>query len=67
MAYEEEVQNMLVALETEVASLTWALAKSNEENRELIEENARLVAESEAVGRENSVLKEKLDAERGPY
>lgn len=67
MAYDDEVQAMLVALETEVASLTWALAKANEENRELIDENARLVAENEVVGRENSVLKEKLDAERGPY
>lgn len=67
MGYEEEMQAMLTALETEVASLTWALAKSNEENRELIDENARLVAENDAVGRENSVLREKLDAERGPY
>lgn len=61
---EEEIQNIL---ETEVASLTWALAKANEEIRELIEENARLVVENEAVGQENSVLLEKLNQERGPY
>jgi regulator of replication initiation timing len=56
-----------VELETEVASLTWALAKANEENRELIEENARLVAENEEVGRENSVLTQQLNEDRGPY
>jgi hypothetical protein len=61
---EDEIQNIL---ESEVASLTWALAKANEEQRELIEENARLVAENELVGRENSVLNEKLNEERGPH
>ena len=61
---EDAIQN---ALENEVGSLTWALAKANEEQRELIEENARLVAENEAVGRENSVLREQLDQIRGPY
>ena len=60
---EEEIQNIL---EVEVASLTWALAKANEENRELIEENARLVAESEEVGRTNSVLTQQLEEYRGP-
>lgn len=61
---EDEIQN---ALENEVGSLTWALAKANEEIRELIEENARVIAENEAVGRENSVLKEKLNEMGGPY
>jgi len=60
---EEEIQNIL---EVEVASLTWALAKANEENRELIEENARLVTESEEVGRTNSVLTQQLEEYRGP-
>ena len=67
MSYEDEVQVMLVTLESEVASLTVALAKSREDGEDLIEENARLVAENEAVGRENSVLREKLDEQRGPY
>ena len=67
MTYEEEQSRFLRELESEVASLTWALAKANEENRELIEENARLVAENDAVGRENSVLTQQLDEMRGPY
>ena len=67
MNYEDELQTMLITLESEVASLTIALAKSREDNEELVEENARLVAENEAVGRENSVLREKLDEQRGPY
>ena len=67
MSYEDEVQTMLITLEGEVASLTIALAKSREDSEELIEENARLIAENEAVGRENSVLRESLDEQRGPY
>jgi regulator of replication initiation timing len=67
MNYEDELDRLQVELETEVASLTWALAKANEENRELIEENARLVAENEEVGRENSVLTQQLNEDRGPY
>jgi regulator of replication initiation timing len=67
MSYEDEQERLLLEFETEVVSLTVALAKSREDNDELIEENARLVAENEAVGRENSVLREQLDQERGPY
>ena len=67
MNYEDEIQTMLLTLEIEVASLTMALAKSREDNEDLVEENARLVAENEAVGRENSVLRESLDEQRGPY
>jgi regulator of replication initiation timing len=67
MSYEDEIERLRVELETEVASLTRALAKSREENDELVEENARLVAENEAVGRENSVLKQQLDGSRSPY
>ncbi len=44
MAYEDELERLRVELEHEVASLTFALAKAREENEELIEENAHLVA-----------------------
>lgn len=67
MSYDDEAEAFRLALEVEVASLTRALAKANEENRELIEENARLVAENEEVGRENSVLTQQLNEDRGPY
>jgi hypothetical protein len=67
MQYEEEAESLRISLEVEVASLTRALAKANEENEELVEENARLVAESQAVGHENSVLKQQLTEVRGPY
>ena len=67
MGYEDELERLSRELETEVASLTQALAKSREDNEELVEENARLVAENEAVGRENSVLTQQLNEDRGPY
>lgn len=67
MAYEEDRDQLIITLENEVASLTQALAKSREDNEELVEENAHLVAENEAVGRENSVLTQQLSETRGPY